>query len=181
MKIWLMMYWLLLGSVFQLCAQSSDLIVLKRRDGRRIQTFMPGTSISVDEFSGAVHSGRIRRIDRDTIQLEVFDVRRLSTSMGGVIFDTVSRQLLFIHYKDIASVLKPVRGFGYLRNGSLIRWSAIAYSLLHVANAVLSKEPVIPLQLGTAGAALGAGILLGRLYRDSYTIGRRYRWNYIDM
>lgn len=161
--------------------QSSDVLVLKRRDGRRISSYMQGGQISFEEKSGARHSGTILRIDRDTIYLELYDIRRLTTSLGGIAFDTVSRFPLRVDHRDIISIVKPPRGFGYVRNGSLIKWSGIGYGILHLLNAAISKEPVVGIQMAAAGAVTGVGFLIGRRYKDSFVLGRRYNWQYLDL
>ena len=161
--------------------QSSDVLVLKRRDGKRIIRYMQGGQISFVEKTGAHYSGNILRIDRDTILMEMYDIRRVSTSMGGILFDTVSRFPVKVDHRDITSVIKPPQSFGFVRNGSLLKWSGIGYSVLHLLNAAISKEPVVGVQLATAAVATGVGYLMGRLYKDSYVLGRRYSWQYLDL
>lgn len=163
------------------CGQSSDVLVLKRKDGRRMASFMQGGSISFLENSGARYSGKILRIELDTIFFEIYDIRRVATSMGGILFDTVSRFPVKVDHRNILSVVKPPRSFGYVRNGSLIKWSGIGYGILHLLNAAISKEPIVGMQLAAAGVATGAGFLMGRLYKDSYELGRRFNWQYLDL
>jgi hypothetical protein len=35
--------------------------------------------------------------------------------------------------------------------------------------------------MAAAGVATGAGYLMGRLYKDSFVLGRRYSWQYLDL
>ena len=175
---------ILLLSIFRMetvSGQSSDVLLLKRRDGKRMGRFMAGGQISFEERSGARYSGKIVRIDQDTIYFEIYDIRRLTTSMGGILFDTVSRFPVKVDHRDILSVVKPPQSFGYVRNGSLIKWSGIGYGILHLMNAAISKEPVIGVQLAAAGAATGVGFLIGSRYKDSFVLGRRYSWQYLDL
>lgn len=142
---------------------------------------MQGGQIAFLEKSGAGYSGKILRIDRDTILIEMYDIRRIANSLGGIYFDTISRFQALVDHRNIISVQKPPQSFGYIRNGSLIKWSGIGYGVLHLLNAAISKEPVVGSQLGAAVLATGVGFLLGRLYRDSYVLGRRYQWQYLDL
>lgn len=144
-------------------------------------SFMQGGSISFLEKSGARYSGKILRIEQDTIFFEIYDIRRVATSMGGILFDTVSRFPVRVDHRDILSVVKPPRSFGYVRNGRLLKWSGIGYGILHLLNAAISKEPIIGVQLAAAGVATGTGFLLGRMYNDSFVLGRRYSWQYLDL
>lgn len=161
--------------------QSSDVLVLKRKDGRRVASYMQGTDISFMERSGARYSGRIVRIDQDTIRLEIYDIRRIVTTMGGVLFDTVARMPVWVDYRDIVSVVKPPRSFMFIRNGSLMKWSGIGFGTLHLLNAAISKEPVLVVQMAAAGVVTATGYLLGFLYKDSYVPGRKYQWQYLDL
>jgi hypothetical protein len=164
-----------------LSGQSSDILVLKRKDGKRMISFMQGGQISFLEKSGASYAGKILRIDRDTILMEMYDIRRQATSLGGVIFDTVSRFQALVDHRDIISVVKQPQSFRYIRNGSLIKWSGIGYGVLHLLNAAILKEPVVVGQLGAAAVATGVGFMMGRLYSGSYVLGRRYKWQYLDL
>jgi hypothetical protein len=162
-------------------SQSSDVLVLKRKDGRRVASLMQGGIASLRERTGARYSGRILRIEKDTIRMEIYDIRTIGTPMGGVLFDTISRQPVKIDYRDIEAISKPTQSFRFVRNGFLMKWSGIAFASLHLLNAAIYKEPVIWDQLAVAGTVTATGILLGRLYRDEYIIGRRYAWQYIDL
>lgn len=161
--------------------QSSDVLVLKRKDGRRVSSLQQGGIVSLRERSGARYSGRIVRIERDTVRIEIYDIRSVSTPMGGIFFDTIARQPITLDYRNIEAISKPAQGFRYLRNGTLLRWSGIAFGSLHLLNAAIYKEPVIWGQLAVAGTVAGTGFLLRRLYRDEYVVGRRYTWQYIDL
>jgi hypothetical protein len=162
-------------------SQSSDVLVLKRKDGRRVASLMQGGVVSLRERSGARYSGRIVRIDKDTIRMEIYDIRSMSTPMGGVWFDTISRQPVTLDYRDIQAIVKPPQSFRFVRNGQLMKWSGIVFGSLHLLNAAIYKEPVIWDQLALAGSVLATGVLLGRLYKDEFIIGRRYAWQYIDL
>jgi hypothetical protein len=175
---------ILLFSIFFLetvSGQSSDVLILKRKDGKRMIRFMQGGKISFLEKSGARYDGKIIRIENDTILIELYDIRRLTTSMGGIVFDTVSRLPVKVDHRDILSVVKPPQSFGYVRNGSLIKWSGIGYGVLHLLNAAISKEPLVATQMAAAGTATAVGYVLGRLYKDSFILGRRYSWQYLDL
>jgi hypothetical protein len=175
---------ILLLSIFfgeTVSGQSSDVLVLKRRDGRRMASYMQGSGISFLERSGARFSGRIVRIDQDTIRFEIYDIRRMTTMTGGVLFDTVARMPVRVDYRDIVSVVKPSRSFGFISNGRLLKWSGIGFGTLHLLNAAISKEPVLFPQIAAAGAVTTTGYLLGFLYKDSYVLGRKYQWQYLDL
>lgn len=162
-------------------SQSSDVLVLKRKDGRRVASLMQGHTVSLRERSGAQYTGRIVRIEKDTIRMEIYDVRTMGTSIGGVIFDTISRQPVIVDYRNVEAISKPPQSFRFIRNGFLMKWSGIAFTSLHLLNAAIYKEPVIWDQLAVAGTVTLTGFLLGRFYRDEYLIGRRYVWQYVDL
>jgi|688.fasta_scaffold239822_3 hypothetical protein len=172
---------LIISGTIQAYAQGSDLLILKKKNGRTLQTFLNGSYFHFIDISGHENAGIIRKIDKDSVFVQFHDIRMRYTMWGTSVSDTVSSFLNAYHYRQIAAVMKPPRGFGFIRNGSLFIIGGTGYAALHLANAAINKEPVDPVVLAVAGAVTAGGLLLKKIRKESYLLGKKFYFNYIDM
>lgn len=179
------MKWLLAAMLISLTngssAQGSDILVLKKGNGRTLHSYFKGTNIHFIDVSGHENAGIIRKIDKDSVFIQYQDIRMRYTMWGTSVADTISTFFHAYHYNEIAAIMKPARSFGFIRNGSLFILAGTGYSLLHVVNAAIKKEQIDPATLAVAGTIALGGLLLQKLQNNSYRIGRRFELKYIDM
>ncbi len=162
-------------------AQGSDMLLLKKRNGKTQQKYLRGTPIQFTDVTGRTTNGTIGKIDKDSVFILTHDIRQRYTQWGTAVSDTLSAFLDPYHFREITAISKPVKGFGFIRNGSLFIIGGTAYGFLHLANAVILKEKVDGRTMALAGSVALAGWLLKKLQRNNYKIGTNYQLTYIDL
>lgn len=162
-------------------AQGSDMLLLKKRNGKTQQKFLRGTTIQFTDITGRTTGGTIGKIDKDSVFILTHDIRQLYTQWGTSVSDTISAFLDPYYFREITAIRKPVKGFGFIRNGSLFIIGGTAYGFLHLANAVILKEKVDGRTVALAGSVALAGWLLKKLKGNNYKIGTKYQLTYIDL
>jgi hypothetical protein len=177
-KLLLLILAMALGLV--VAGQGWDMVLLKR-NGKTMTNYMPGARISFSTSDGQQAEGIIRKIERDSIFLTYYDIRRGYTQWYTPVMDTVDAYLLRYDYRKIARINRPPAGFEFIRNGSLFMIGGTAYGLLHVFNSAYLKQPVDPKSLAIAGAFVAGGYLMKRLRKHYYRIGKKYMLEYISI
>jgi hypothetical protein len=165
----------------ELLAQGSDLLVLRKGESKTLKTYLAGSQIAFKTASGLNVNGTIRKIDRDTLFISIYDERPAYNPWGTRFWDTVSVSLTKFHYKEITEIPKPVKGFGFVKNGWLFMLGGSAYAVLHSVNAAYLKEPIDPLTLGISVGTALTGFALNRIYRHSIRLGKKYHLQYIPV
>lgn len=162
-------------------AQGSDILLLKKRNGKTQQKYLRGTTIEFTDITGRTTGGTIGKIDKDSVFILTHDIRLSYTQWGTSVSDTINAFLDPYYYREITAIRKPVKGFGFIRNGSIFIIGGTAYGFLHLANAVILKEKVVGRTMALAGSVALAGWLLKKLQRNNYKIGTMYQLTYIDL
>jgi hypothetical protein len=165
--------------VSNLYAQSSDIITLKKRNGVTKKTYFAGSQIEFIDLSGSFVKGSIKKIERDSLFINLYDTRKQYTIWGTSFWDTISVFTVQYHYKDIRELIKPEKGFNFIRNGLLFTIVGTGYAFLHIFNAVYLKEKLDAKTLGISGAAVLSGLLLKKLDRSTIRMGKQYYLQYI--
>jgi hypothetical protein len=106
----------------ELSAQASDMVVLKKGPEKTIKTFTAGSQIQFITRYGSVVEGTIKVIEKDSIYIHTYDARSGYTVWGTSFWDTLSVTLSRYHISDIAELIRPNRGFSFIRNGWLLFW-----------------------------------------------------------
>lgn len=161
--------------------QGSDMIVLRKGTSKTLKTFLPGSQINFISTSGQAFRGTIKKIDKDSLHLNIYFERQNTTIWGTGFWDTASVSTLPFHYRDIREITKPPKGIGVIRNGALFLYGGAAFLFLHLFNAAYLKMPVDPLTAGSAAAVGLAGFGLKKLYRTTIKLGNQYQLHYIPM
>lgn len=161
--------------------QGSDIILVKKGANRTVARLMPGRSLSLTEKSGASIDGKVDRIDRDTLYVRQYDIRRRPTQWGTSVADTVSTWTVAVHYRDIVTLQKTSESFALFRNGMIPLVAGTGYSLLHLVNAGLQKQPVDGRTMAIAGGVALTGLVLKKTHRNHIRMERRHRLEYIDL
>ncbi len=162
-------------------AQGSDMVVLKKRNNRTLKTYFPGLQIHFITMSGSEVKGTVRKIAKDSIFINIYDERRAYTIFGTSFWDTIAVGLARYHINEIREVVKPARGFGFIRNGYLFMLAGTSYAFLHVFNSAIYKEKVDPKTLAFCVGSIGTGLLLKRVHRNTVRLGKRYYLQYIPL
>jgi hypothetical protein len=175
----------LVFSSFILLAQtiqtgSFDMVVLRNNQSRTVKSYFSGRTIEFGASNGRVIGGMIRKIERDTLFIQQYDIRQAYSMWGTQVQDTISTYFLRYHYNEILWIRKDKASFELLRNGTLFMVGGSAYTALHLFNAAYQKEPVIWSTVAISTGIAAAGFVMNKLRKRRYTIGEKYELKYIN-
>lgn len=162
-------------------AQGSDMVVLKRGTDKTLKTYLAGSQIHFITIAGNEVEGNIKKIERDSLFIHTYDSRAAYTMWGTSFWDTVSVSLSRYHISEIREIIKPRSGFGFIKNGYLFMIAGISYAILHVVNAPILDQPIIPGQLAVAGGITASGIVLNRIHKNTVRLGKKHYLQYIPI
>ena len=162
-------------------AQGSDMVVLKKGTDKTLKTYIAGSQIHFISIAGNEVEGNIKKIERDSIFIHTFDSRAAYTMWGTSFWDTVSVSLSRYHISEIREIIKPRSGFGFIKNGYLFMIAGISYAILHVVNAPILNQPIIPGQLAVAGGITATGVVLNRVHKNTVKLGKQHYLQYIPL
>lgn len=172
------MLMLILSDVY---SQGSDIIVLKKRNTITKKTFFTGSKIQFIDNAGSEVDGVIKKIANDSLYINVFDSRRQYTIWGTSFLDTIAVFTSKYHYKEIREIIKPAKGFGFVKNGLIFIIGGVGYGFLHTFNAIYLKEKLDGKTMAISGAAVLTGILLKKTHHNSIRLGKQYYLQYIPL
>jgi hypothetical protein len=159
---------------------SFDMVVLRDANDRTIKSYFQGIPITFGTRSGRYVEGTIRKIERDSIFIQKYDVRRAMTMWGTQVQDTVGIFWTAYHTNEISWIRKPKAKFEFVRDGTIFMIGGVAYTALHVFNAAYLGEPVIWSTVGIAMGIAAAGFVMLKLRKRKYEIGHGYTLKYIN-
>lgn len=172
---------LFLLTSIQSFAQGSDMVVLKKRNNRTLKTYFPGLQIHFITMAGDEVKGTVRKIANDSIFINIYDERRAYTAFGTSFWDTIAVGLSRYHLNEIREVVKPHKGFSFIRNGFLFMLGGTSYAFLHVFNSAIYKEKVDTRTLAWCAGSIATGYMLKRIHRNTVHLGKRYYLQYIPL
>ena len=162
-------------------SQSSDILLLKKKNGRTIETYFSGKLIYFTDTYGRERGGMIRKILYDTLYISYFDVRRAYTIWGTSVADTIATYLEKYHYNEIKSIPKQHQSFEFVRDGTIFMIGGIGYAALHLINAGIQHSEVDGKTLAIAGGVAAGGFIMHKLRKRDYFIGKKYKLQYVNM
>lgn len=171
-----------------LCApvlsQPSDFIVIKK-GGKAVKSFMSGNNISFHTPNGT-YSGLINAIRRDSLFLIQFDVRRVPTTIGTYILDTVATYRLGFNYSEITRIESHNRkGFDLPSSGGSLLGGGILITAVGLGTWIFTKPGTqyyaSPALVISSAALAGIGYLLVRSNSNKYNIGKKYQLQYVKV
>ncbi len=165
----------------QLLAQGSDMVVLKKGPERTLKTYLSGSQIHFVTIAGTEVQGMIRKIQKDSLYINIYDERAAYTIWGTSFWDTVSVGLSRYHIKEVREIFKPREKFSFIKNGLIFMMGGSAYAILHSVNALYLKQPIIPSTMAISGAVALTGFALGRIHKKTITLGNKYYLQYIPV
>ena len=161
----------------------SDFIQLKKKN-KVIKTWFRG-----NDFYGQLSNGQwitavIYKIQYDSLYLRPYIVRTLPNRLGLPFLDTTYYGIMPVHINALHAFPKEGEAFSYVKNGLIFQIAGGGYILLNVINTLSDNEPVfgsdnLP-QLTIAAGVLAVGVVLGLTHKSTYTIGKKYRIEYIS-
>ena len=108
---------LFLFNTFSALSQSSDFLLLKKKD-KTLHSYYPGSNIEFTTVNNIYRNGVISSLHNDSIFISEYLVRQLPTTLGTVIYDTAGSFRFAYPYRDIAVVgPKSKKGFDFKSSG----------------------------------------------------------------
>jgi hypothetical protein len=169
-------------------SQTSDFIVLKKRNNRTIKTYYPGAFISAHTYNGFSLNGFIKEIRHDSLIVLQQETRLVGTDFGSAV-DTVSftigvdyREIKTFHYTGDYSWGRK-RGFAQITLPRLMKIGGVGFILLELINSSYRKESlsennkVVPLAIAAGVAATGFAITYFQNKSDK--AGGKYKVVYV--
>ena len=171
---------------FTASSQVSDFISVRKKNGRIIKSFFPGSPIIAETFYGSYLDGWVEAIKNDSVFIKIFDVRYYRAMHGGTITDTVRTYIIPIYHKEIKSI--PVfekRKKIPAKISKLLLIGGAGYFLLNLANGAYLNQSVSDKKnlksLGISLGSVGAGLLLNRLFKPNNFSEGKHRIVYVKM
>lgn len=150
-------------------SQTSDFLVLKKRNNRTLKTYYPGAFISAHTYNGFFVNGFIKEIRNDSLIIKQEETRLVAAEFGSVV-DTVSytigldyHEIKTFHYTGNYTWGRK-RGFAQITLPKLMKIGGIGYIILELVNSTYRKESlsennkVVPLTIAAGVAATGFAI-----------------------
>jgi hypothetical protein len=173
------------ASLFCLCgellAQGSDMIVLKKGPERTLKTYLSGSQIHFVTIAGTEVQGMIRKIQKDSLYINIYDERPAYNIWGTSFWDTVSVALSRYHIKEVREIFKPREQFSFIKNGLIFMMGGTSYAILHSVNALYLKQPIIPSTMLISGGVALTGLVLNKVHKRTVRLGNKYYLQYIPV
>ncbi len=163
-------------------AQQADFIVLKKNQ-RTIKTLFAGSAVSFTTATGT-YTGKINKLERDTLFVVQYDIRKVFTNLGVYMIDTISSIQTAFHYKDVTSIDKQTSGFNWAASGGSLLGGGVLITTVGLGTWIFTKPGTqyhapVPLVLGSATLA-GLGYLLMTQNRQIIKFEKKYSLEYIS-
>jgi hypothetical protein len=177
---------LFIGISFQSFSQSSDMINITRKNGRHLKSFFAGSPITFQTKRNNYVNGIIKNIKNDSLFVKTYVMGRYMTSYGFTVIDTANSFTTGFSYKEISHIKLDTKKSFFRKNlGGLLVAGGAAYTALNVINRAASKEPIGSNEnlknLGTAGAAIGVGLLINKNFPATRYSRKSDKINYVNM
>ena len=167
-------------------SQVSDFISVRKKNGRTIKSFFPGSPIIAETFYGSYLDGWVEAIRSDSVFIKIYDVRYYGTPYGGTIIDTIRNYIVPIYHEEIKSIQVFERRKQFpSKISKLLLIGGSGYFLLNLANGAYLNESVSDKKnlrsLGISLGSVGAGLLLNRLFKPNNFSEGKHRIVYVKM
>lgn len=162
-------------------AQQSDFLVLKKGD-RTERSYFEGTAIAFSTAYGS-YGGNIEKINKDSIFLIQYDIRRVPTRLGVYVLDTFATYHLVFHYQDILAMDKKRYGFNWNSAGGTLLGTGSLLTVLGAGSWLVTKKDsrsyARPEFVAACAGLAGLGYLLLKTNTNNYKLGKKYSLEYI--
>jgi hypothetical protein len=169
-------------------SQTSDFIVLKKRNNRTLKTYYPGAFISATTYNGFPINGYIKFIRNDSIILQQQERRLVATEFGSTL-DTFN-YTIGLNFRDIEKfnytsqyTWGRKKGFSVITLPRLMMIGGTGFVALELINSAYRKESLNEdgklLSLGIGAAVAVAGYTIQRLQKQNNKAGKKYKVVYV--
>jgi hypothetical protein len=165
------------------CEAQSDLLILKKNN-RTAESFFPGSEMN---FSTGTRSydAYVTSIEKDSVFLVQYDVRRAYTNLGVFILDTVAQYHFGVNYHDIISFGKKRSGFDWNASGAGLFGGGVLLTTAGLITWIFAKPNTRyyarPQLVIGAAAIAGIGYLLMKSGDKTRKLGKKYTLHYIKV
>lgn len=171
---------------FTASSQVSDFISVRKKNGRTIKSFFPGSPIIAETFYGSYLDGWVEAIKNDSVFFKIYDIRYYGTPYGGTIIDTIRNYIVPIYHKEIKSIQVFERRKKIpSKISKLLLIGGSGYFLLNLANGAYLNQSVTDKKnmksLGISLGSAGAGVLLKYLFKPNNFSEKKHRIVYVKM
>jgi hypothetical protein len=175
-----------IGLTFPSFSQSTDIINITRKNGRHLKSFFTGSSITFQTKRGNYVNGIIKSIKNDSLFVKTYIMGRYMTSYGFTVIDTANSFTTGYNYKDISHIkLDTKKSFFRKTLGGAMIAGGAGYAALNIINKASSKESIGNKEnmknLGTAGAFIGLGLLINKIFPATRFSRKSDKINYVNM
>ncbi len=165
------------------CAAQNDLLILKKNN-RTVESFYPGSEMDFSTNT-RYYEAYVTSIEKDSVFLVQYDVRRVYTNLGVFILDTVAQYHFGVNYHDIISFGKKRKNFDWNSSGAALFGGGVLLTTAGLVTWIFSKPNTRyyarpELVIGAAALA-GVGYLLMKSGNKTMKLGDKYRLLYIKM
>ena len=165
-------------------AQPSDFIVLKKVQ-HTIKNFFSGSMIGVVTQNGSF-SGKITSVKKDSLFIEMYDIRQVPTNLGVYMLDTVATYRLGFNYKDVIKIEREQKkGFSWAASGGSLLGGGVLITAVGLGTWIFAKPATryhaSPALVASGAALAGIGYLLLRSNNPYFTMGKKYHLEYIKV
>jgi hypothetical protein len=165
------------------CTAQNDLLILKKNN-RNVESFYPGSEMDFST-NARYYEAYVTSIEKDSVFLVQYDVRRVYTNLGVFVLDTVAQYHFGINYHDIISFGKKRKNFDWNSSGAALFGGGVLLTTAGLATWVFAKPNTryyARPQLVIGAAALAAvGYLLMKSGNKTMILGKKYTLHYIKM
>jgi hypothetical protein len=171
---------------FQSFSQSTDIINVTRKNGRHLKSFFAGSNIMFQTKRGNYVNGVIKSIKNDSLFVKTYVMGRYMTSYGFTVIDTANSFTTGYNYKDISHIkLDTKKNFFRKTLGGAMIAGGAGYAALNIINKASSKESIGSKEniksLSTAGAFVGLGLLIKKIFPATRFSRKSDKINYVNM
>jgi hypothetical protein len=177
---------LFIGLNYLSFSQATDIINVTRKNGRHLKSFFAGSPITFQTTRGNYVNGMIKSIKNDSLFVKTYVMGRYMTEYGFTVIDTANIFTTGFSYKEISRILIDTKKSFFRKNlGGLLIAGGAAYTALNVINNVGSKAPIGSKEnlknLGAAGAAIGLGLFINKIFPVERFSRKGDKINYVNM
>jgi len=183
-----LLFILLLSVTEVTLSQTSDFIVLKKRNNRTLKTYYPGAFISAVTYNGFAINGFIKDIRNDSIIIHQ-EERQLVSKGFGTELDTVA-YLVGVDYHDIKTfhftsqyTWGRKRGFAEITIPRLMRVGGVGFLILELVNTAYRGESITAdnklVPLGIAAGVAVTGFAITYFQNKGDKAGGKYKVVYV--
>jgi hypothetical protein len=168
-------------------SQTSDFVVLKKRNNRTIKTYYPGAFISANTYNGFSINGFIKEIRHDTLIILQQERRLMPTDFGSTL-DTMSytigvdyHEIKTFHYTSQYTWGRK-RGFAQITLPRLMKIGGVGFLVLELINTAYRKDTITDkkiISLGIAAGVAATGFAITYFQNRSDKAGGKYKVVYV--